>query len=86
MYIMRLVSYKIYKFRLNWINKRRLSKGELPISDSKGHPYYWKKYQTLIVKPLSAPLGKVFYMNIINKRITRKNKINKLLKKCQNIK
>ena len=76
MYILKVISYKIYKFKLNWINKRRLSKGELPLSDSKGYPYNSKKYQTLSVKPLSTPLGKMFYT--IDKRIVRKNKINKL--------
>lgn len=76
MYILKVISYKIYKFRLNWINKRRLSKGELPLLDSKGYPYSCKSYQILPVRPLSAPLGKTFY--IIDKRITRKNKINKI--------
>jgi len=76
MYILRLISYKIYKFRLDWINKRRLSKGELPISDSRGYPYYWKNYQTISVKPLPLPTGWTWYN--IDKRIIRKDKINKL--------
>ena len=78
MYILKVISYKIYKFRLNWINKRRLSKGQLPKIGCKGYPYNSKKYQTISVKPLSAPLGKMMFYNIIDKRIVRKNKINKL--------
>lgn len=33
-------SYKIYKWRLNQINKKRLKKGQFPICDKRGYP--WK--------------------------------------------
>jgi len=69
-----LIFYKIYKFRLNWINKRRLGKGMLPISDSKGYPY--KNYQNVNVVPLPLPNGKMWYG--FDKRIIRKTKLNKI--------
>ena len=75
MYLIDLITYKIYKFRLNWINKKPLSKGMLPIMDTKGYPC--KNYQTISVRPLPLPIGKIWYP-FYGININRKFKINKL--------
>ena len=57
----RILTYKIYKWRLNVINKKRIKRGEMPISDSRGYPFISSDYKDVEPKGLPKPNGKLFY-------------------------
>jgi hypothetical protein len=57
----RILSYKLYKWRLNFINNKRIKKGEMPISDNRGYPFIASDYKDVTAKGLPKPSGKLFY-------------------------
>ena len=57
----RRLSYKLYKWRLNFINNKRIKKGEMPISDNRGYPFIASDYKDVKAKGLPKPNGKLFY-------------------------
>ena len=59
----KIIRYKLYKWRLNFINNKRIKKDQLPICDTKGYPYTPSNYEDVPSVGLPKPIGKLIYLN-----------------------
>ena len=59
----KIIRYKLYKWRLNFINNKRIKKDQLPICDTKGYPYTPSNYKDVSSVGLPKPIGKLIYLN-----------------------
>jgi hypothetical protein len=60
---LKVISYKIYRFRLNKKNKKREKKGQLPILDSRGYPFIASEAKKVKAVGFPPPMGKLFYID-----------------------
>ena len=74
--MIKIIRYKLYKWRLNFINNKRIKKNQLPICDTKGYPYTPSNYKDVPSVGLPKPIGKLIYLNQNNDEKTNHNKNN----------
>jgi len=57
----KILSYKIYRWKLDRTNKKLISEGKLPIADNRGYPFIPSEHDGSLPE-IPEPIGKLFYI------------------------